>query len=88
MILENDFCETHERRDHLVIGRKGIVNYYVWLAHTVSHTEKIMDRYQLKGVTQGKNHCKSLVFHFQDIQTRRNYEALLNHVNSKGFNVR
>ena len=84
MILEDDFCETHERVDHLVIGRKGIVNYYGWLAHT----EKIMDRYQLKRVTQGKNHRKSLVFHFQDIQTRRNYEALLNHVNSKGFNVR
>ena len=47
-----------------------------------------MDRYELKRITQGKFRKASLVFHVVDQKLRRNYELLVDHINSNSFTLR
>ena len=55
---------------------------------TVSHSEKSMERFKVKIVTQGKYLNRSLIFHIEDTLADKHYETYLNCVNSKSFNLR
>ena len=47
-----------------------------------------MDRFILKEVTEGKFLNRSLLFHIEDTLAKKHFEAVLNKVTSKTFNLR